>query len=184
MEKYTAEAMVRHWDWARQKGLMNSSTAQSIASGCRGVLEAQENWEQLDIRTLNVEQSVQIFKNLRANRFAPRSLRDYEQRFRRAVESYKRYLEDPASWSFPSRSSKSRTPTPVEEKTRKGPGSASEGVDSGGEKPGDHALQEYRYPFRPDIMAKLEIPRDATTAEINRLVGWALTLAVDYDPSS
>lgn len=31
-------------------------------------------------------------------------------------------------------------------------------------------------------MAKLVIPRDATVAEITRLVAWAKTLAVDYHP--
>ena len=32
-------------------------------------------------------------------------------------------------------------------------------------------------------MARLIIPRDATTVEINRLVAWARTLAADYEPS-
>ena len=48
----------------------------------------------------------------------------------------------------------------------------------------DGSLQEYSYPFRPDTLAKLLIPRDSTTAEINRLVAWARTFAVDYEPSS
>jgi len=45
-------------------------------------------------------------------------------------------------------------------------------------------MVEYAYPFRPDFMARLAIPRDATTDEINRLVAWARTLAVDYKPPS
>ncbi len=184
MDEKTAEAMVRHWDWAKGKGLMNPSTAQAISSACRGILEAQDNWEQLNVETLDIEQSVQIFKNLRAKNFAPRSLRDYESRFRRAIESYRKYLDDPASWTFPSRSSAPRKSPPLGRTTRKEPAPDSAPIDDGG---GENRLevgsQEYRYPFRPDYMAKLEIPRDATTMEINRLVGWVRTLAVDYDPS-
>ena len=41
---------------------------------------------------------------------------------------------------------------------------------------------DYEYPFRTDFLATLTIPRDATTTEIERLVAWARTLAVDYQP--
>lgn len=184
MDKKTAGEMVSHWDWAKEKGLMKPATAQSIASACRGVLEAQDNWEQLDIQALDIDRSVQIFKNLRANNFAPRSLRDYEQRFRRAIESYRKYLDDPASWSFPSRSSAPRRSMSVGGKRQQEPIPGGARSDGGGEKNPVVDSQAYEYPFRSDFMAKLEIPRDATTTEINRLVGWVRTLAVDYDPSS
>ena len=42
-------------------------------------------------------------------------------------------------------------------------------------------LQEYVYPFRQNVLATLTIPKDATAAEIRRLVAWAQTLAVDYE---
>ena len=184
MSENTADAMVRHWDWAKDKGLMNPATAQAISSACRAILEVQDNWQQLDIQTLDVEQFVRIFKNLRAKDFAPRSLRDYESRFRRAVESYRKYLADPASWKFPSRQSTPRKPAPSGQTKKEERGQDNAPVDRGEEKRLEEGSQVYQYPFRPDFMAKIEIPRDATTTEINRLVGWVRTLAVDYDPSS
>ena len=45
-------------------------------------------------------------------------------------------------------------------------------------------LEEHTYPLLPDILARLKIPRDATTTEINRIVAWARTLVVDYEPST
>ena len=45
------------------------------------------------------------------------------------------------------------------------------------------ALQEYVFPIRQDCLAKLVVPRDVKTDEINRLVAWARTLAVDYEPT-
>ena len=53
----------------------------------------------------------------------------------------------------------------------------------GGQGASSRALQTYVYPFRDGILARLEIPRDANTAEINRLVAWARTLAADYEPT-
>ena len=51
----------------------------------------------------------------------------------------------------------------------------------GGTEAGPDAPQQYRYPFRPGFLAKLVIP-NATSAEVNRLVARAKTLAVDYQP--
>ena len=187
MSESSARALVDHWDWAAEKGLMNRKTAQSIAGACRGVLGVQENWENLDVKTLDVGDLFSRFKNLRASDFTPNSLRDYESRFRRAVESYREYLDDQAGWRFPSRvSSSGGSPRRRRKKSPDEPSTAMERTvdvsgridDLGG------SLQEYSYPFRPDTLAKLLIPRDSTTVEINRLVAWARTLAVDYEPSS
>lgn len=187
MENSTARALIAHWDWAADKGLMNRSTAQSIAVACRRVLSVQENWENLDVRALDVDEFLVRFRNLKARDFSPNSLRDYESRFARAVGSFREYLDNPSGWRFPTRSSSSREPSqsrrkksqsepsPRETRTEDEPGSTGESTGS---------LQEYTYPFRPDVLARLLIPRDSTSAEINRLVAWARTLAVDYEPSS
>ena len=185
MAQTTARALVDHWAWASGKGELTAGTARALATACRGVLEVQEDWENLDVRTLDVESSFNKFKNLRSRSFKPRSLREYESRFRRAVASYLEFLDDPSTWKFPLRATTSRRSNSTER---------SRGSDRSTEfSQPDHAsesssppgvLQEYPYPIRPDVLARLTIPRDATTAEINRLVAWARTLATDYEPSS
>ena len=187
MEQTSARALVEHWNWAAGKGLMNRKTAQTLAGACRGVLGVQENWEDMDVRTLDIEDSFDRFKNLRSKDFSPNSLRDYESRFRRAVESFRDYLDDPTTWKFPSRNSASRGSTRPKRKKNLDESSSTDAgqTASVSDRMTDLAgLQEYSYPFRPDTLARLVIPRDATTAEINRLVAWARTLAVDYEPSS
>ena len=111
MQDSSARALVDHWDWAAQKGLMNPGTARSIAVACRRILSVQENWENLDARSLDIEEFLVRFKYLKAKDFSPNSLRDYESRFRRAVGSFHEYLDDPSGWKFPSRSSSSREPS-------------------------------------------------------------------------
>lgn len=188
MRDTSARALVEHWTWASGKGLMTAPTARALATACRGVLEVQDDWENLDISTLNVDESFNRFKNVRSKSYKPRSLRDYERRFRRAVTSYLQYVKDPAAWKYPSRASAgrvSRKPSQPNHATDRDELSdvRLSGTDVSDDSPPREGGQEYVYPFRPDLMARLTLPRDATTAEINRLVAWARTLAVDYEPS-
>ena len=187
MRDTTARALVDHWAWASGKGLMTAPTARALATACRGVLEIQDNWEQLDIETLDIDDAFNRFKNLRSRDFKPRSLKDYEERFRRAVKSYLEYLEDQAAWKYSTRTSTSRVSRRSSQANRPSDTDNSPNVTKPTGLPSEQPIgdyQEYIYPFRQDAMARLTIPRDATTAEINRLVAWARTLAVDYEPST
>ena len=188
MRNTSARSLVEHWTWASGKGLMTAPTARALATACRGVLEVQDDWENLDISTLDIDDLFNRFKNLNSRKFKPRSLRDYESRFRRAVTSYLQYVKDPAAWKYPSRASAGRVPRRPSQPNHTTDRDESSDVQQSVTDVSDHSppredVQEYVYPFRPDRMARLTIPRDATTAEINRLVAWARTLAVDYEPS-
>lgn len=179
-----ARALVEHWRWAAGKGLMNKKTAQTLAGACRGVLGVQDGWEDMDVNTLDIEICFIKFKNLRASDFSPNSLRDYESRFNRAVQSYREYLDDPAKWRFPSKASPTRSSSASRRRSRPeaSPVPASTQVEPPDISRPDSGSQEYSYPIRPDVLATLVIPRDATSTEINRLVAWARTLAADYEP--
>ena len=187
MRDTSARALVDHWAWASGKGLLTAPTARALATACRGVLEVQDKWEELDIETLEINDALNRFKNLRSRDFKPRSLKDYETRFRRAIKSYLEYLEDQAAWKYPSRTSTSRASRRSSQPNRPSDTDKSPDVVNLLDISDTHAsgdFQEYVYPFRQDVMARLTIPRDATTAEINRLVAWTRTLAVDYEPAS
>lgn len=178
----TGAAFVGHWDYARRKGLMNASTAKSLEASCRRVLETQDDWQNIDIDTLDVDDLLHRFRNLNASDFKPRSLTDYEQRFRRAISSYQSFLENPSAWKYSSRRAPSRRSSTASANASDGQRSM-QPPELGSESPIPSSYA-YTYPFRKDFMAKLEIPRDATSAEIDRLVAWARTLAIDYDPSA
>ena len=189
----TVRGLVGHWIWAADKGLMNASSARALATACRGVLEVQEDWEDLEVSAIDVDDSFSRFSTLRAKDFTPKSLRTYESRFRRAVASYRRYLDDPSSWRYELRTSAGQR-SPASERPRKIPRKRFPEPEKSAEATSpdvvsEHGgpvggLQVYLYPIRPDVLARLVIPRDATAAEINRLVAWARTLATDYEPSS
>ena len=178
-----ARAMVDHWEWAAKEGLINEATASALSTSCRHVLGVVPNWESLDVQTLDVDDCINIFNNLRSKEYKPRSLKDYTGRFRRAVNSYRSYLEDPASWRFPSSRWQSASRSDGFASTSRGRARQIDEVSTTKDVSADVVSHEYSFPIRPDFMAKLAIPRDVTTAEINRLVAWARTLAVDYEPS-
>lgn len=166
-QRQTARAMVEHWDWAARKGLVAKATAATLSTSCRHVLRVDPEWETLDVQALDVDQFVLKFNELNGEKYKPRSLKDYGSRFRRAVASYREYLANPAGWSVSSQRKSKAHERPPE--ATKSPGSSG---------------HEYMYPIRGDFMARLTIPLDTTTVEISRLVAWARTLAVDYEPSA
>ncbi len=95
----SARALIDHWTWAAEKGLMNRNTAGGLRSACSRVLEALgDDWEQTNISELNVEETLLRFQNLKKKDFLPQVLEEYKQRFRKAIRSYLEYLANPGSW--------------------------------------------------------------------------------------
>ena len=150
-----------------------------MAGACRRILKAQDNSTDLDVRSLDIGQCISVFNNLNGRELKPSSLKDYEQRFRRAVSAYVSYLNEPTTWKYPSRVLGHRSRKSTSANANNGDTDQSTENHDNIRVDDPH---EYRYPFRANFMAKLVIPRDATTAEINRLIGWARTLAADYEP--
>jgi len=49
----TGKALVEHWNWAAEKGGMNKHTAAGLRAACTQVLGALDNWESVDITSLD-----------------------------------------------------------------------------------------------------------------------------------
>ena len=173
-EKRTGKDLVEHWAWAAEKGLMPRTSAKAMAVSCRRVLEVEQDWKNVNVLALDMDEFARRFKNLRALDYKPSTLGDYASRFRRGVLSYRAFLDDPSKWHFGSRTKRTTSSKP---KSRQ-PDDSDTAERSDLQ---EVALQEYVYPFRQNVLATLTIPKDATAAEIRRLVAWAQTLAVDYE---
>lgn len=170
----TGKALVEHWAWAAEKGLILKSSARSMAVSCRRVLEVEQDWEVVDVTTLDIDEFSRRFKTLRALDYKPSSLGDYASRFRRAVLSYREFLREPSKWQF-----RSRRTNPAASRPKTDQPDSHDAV--GEDRNGPAGLQQYVYPFRKNVLATLTIPQDATSAEIKRLIAWAQTLAMDYE---
>ena len=177
--KETGKALVDHWNWAAEKGLMNKNTANAFRAACTQVLGVLKDWEEKDINQLDLDDVINRFKNLRAQDFKPKTLRDYENRFRRAVQLFQDYIRDPSSWA-PTKSNTSSRRSPTKSDTTKPP----QKEDRAGEERNaivePTGLVEYPFPLRQDIIAYLHLPSDLTSGEVERLNTFMQALVVEF----
>ena len=177
MEK-TGKGLVDHWSWAAQMGLMKKNSASSLRSACTQVLSVIDDWENVDINKLDVDDVINRFKNLRAQDFRPKTLHDYGNRFRRAVQSFQEYIRDPSSWS-PTKSNPSSRRSP-EKREAKPPKTEDRAGDEKSALVETTGLVEYPFPLRQDTIAILLLPNDLTSDEAERLNTFMQALVVNF----
>lgn len=181
----SGKALVDHWKWASEKGVMKSNTANALRAACAQVLSVVEGWETLDVRSLDVEDVYRRFQNKRSKDFKPDSLEAYRRRFTQAVRMFLEYVENPSTWKAPSReASKERS-------ARKARNGGAPELDESEVKPIlsersaaptiQSGLVEYPFPLREGRLAFLKLPIDLKTAEVKRLTAYLNTLAVDAE---
>ena len=175
-----AKSLVDHWSWAADKGVMNRNTAAGLRSACTQVLTVIGNdWEKTDVTSLDVENLLVRFQNLRKKDFKPQVLEVYKQRFRKAVASYLEYVENPGGWKpgtqeKPTASQRDdRSP-----KRRSATTTVSAGTGATQIGPGE---VEYKFPLRPGVMARLILPSDLTQQDVSRLTAFMAMLVVGIE---
>ena len=72
----TGQALVDHWTWAAEKGLMNVNTAKALRASCTQVMSVLDDWQSIDVRQLDVEDAFRRFQNKRGKNFTPKQLGD------------------------------------------------------------------------------------------------------------
>ncbi len=172
----SGKALVDHWNWAAEKGLMNRNTALGLRSACSQVLGVLEDWETVDIKTLDLDGTVARFQNLKKKEFKPNVLETYRRRFKQAVSSYLSYLEDPGNWK-----PRSAERAPRQERNGGRQRQADSSLSSSGHELPSAGLVEYPFPLREGQTVRLILPRDLKRAEVKRLTAFMSTLTVDFD---
>lgn len=166
----TGLAFVQHWDWVAEKGLMPRATALAMRAAASQILKIENNWESIDVQSIDVDGLIGRFRNL--SKLAHGSLATYESRFRSGLASYLAYLDNPASYQPKGRK------TVRDEKTRpRSKGSdkpAGPAAGTGPSAPVTIQAETTRlvvYPFqvRRGVFAELKLPADLTVDEARRL---------------
>ncbi|MGQ0613950.1 MAG: hypothetical protein ACT4PV_09465 [Planctomycetaceae bacterium] len=172
----TGKAFLGHWEWAAEKGVMNKNTASGLKAACTQVLGVLDDWENVDVKRLDVEETLTRFQNLRKKQFKPQVLETYKRRFRQAVSSYLAYLEDPGSWK-----PTTRKPRTQASENGRDASATEEMVHASGRELPSAGLVEYPFPLREGQNARLVLPRDLKRSEVKRLAAFMTTLAVDFE---
>jgi hypothetical protein len=108
----TANGLLAFCDYLMERGIAPSSAVQPWKSAARQVftrVEGTEDFGDLDVRGLDVDEYMERFVHKTHGEYKRHSLNAYESRFRRAVESYRGYLADPMGWRPKLRGSSRRT---------------------------------------------------------------------------
>jgi hypothetical protein len=173
----SARALIDHWSWAAQKGLMNRNTAGGLRSASSRVLEALgDNWEEINIAELDVEETLLRFQNLKKKDFLPQVLEEYKQRFRKAVRSYLDYLANSGTW----KPAAQERPTAPQRNGRAQKLSTASAQPLPSQPSVKHGFDEIEYPFplRSGVMARLILPKDLSRDDVSRLSAFMAMLVV------
>ncbi len=203
----SAKALVEHWSWAAEKGLMNGATARAYRAACSQILSVLgENWESIETTTIDPDEAIRRFKNLRARDFKPASIATYEGRFKSAIVSFLAYVNDPGAWKP---ASQDRAVKPKDEKrpktknadeSRSSPSTHAESSSTAGTSPHQapqissppfhpgpstqslprEEYGDFTFPIRRNFTARIVIPRDLTQGEAKRLSAF-ISLLVQGD---
>lgn len=99
----SCSAMVEHWIWAGDYGLMTRSTANQYVQACRRLLSPLGDLDGLDVRNLDVEEVIKDFQESPPSDLSPQTQIQYEKLFRKAVPSFLDYVDDRHDWEPPSK---------------------------------------------------------------------------------
>jgi len=173
----SGQSLLDFWAWSARKGLVPTSVANDLRAASKEVLSVEDNWQAIDIKSLDVDYLMVRFDNLRKFKFKPQSLSAYKSRFKKARKLYLAYLENPSGWHYPgvakrkasklahAASNRHERSSQVEYEL---PVSALVQVAAAP----DPTVQRLEFPIRAGAVARLELPADLTRDEANRLAAY------------
>lgn len=177
----TGKQLVDHWTWAAEKGVMNRNSAFGMRSACSQVLSVLDNWKEIDVTSIDIEDLLKRFRNLRARDFSPSSLDAYEKRFRGGIASFLDYVNNPSGWKPTARAPRKPRSKEDGDDAKEARREDAQVPVARSEAPG---LIEYPFPLRDKLVARLMLPRDLTIAEARRLYGFMNAVAIDRESES
>lgn len=171
-------AFVEFWEYVAREGLMNTNSARSLGGASKQVLSIEEDWENLDVSTLDVEDQLQRFVELRASDYSPRTVAAYALRFKRALRLYLEYLDNPEAWRPP----KSPVRAILDERElRQTPRVSAQFFPYSSSSQSGVRMIQYPFPLRDDCIAQLRLPVELTKTDVERLSSYLHSLVLETE---
>lgn len=172
------------WKRAAEKGELKPNTARTIGVSCAQVLQCTENWEILDMRTLNLDDAFRRFLNKRGKDLKSASLSSYKNRLKNGINMFLDYANDPSAWKpqfksrLPSQERKLSQPISKDDPINIIPQNQPTVSEQWKLSPSTPFI-EYPFPLREGQLAYLKLPTDLKTVEVKRLTTYLNSLTVD-----
>jgi len=176
----TAKAMIEFFEKAGGTGRIKPNTAHSLSTAAKQILKIDDNWEQIDLAQLDVDEFLARFRNLNGLKYKPRSLAEYERRFKKATQLYLEYVANPATWKFNGKSrrkpksGRGTETLAVEQQTTGNVETTTVGIA-----PGGLQMMDYPFPLRDGCIVRLRLPADLKMSEVGRLAAFMRTITID-----
>lgn len=196
-EPNTGLGLLQFLDAAIEKGWLNVGSAKALRVASQKVLELEGGWENLDLRSLDVEGYLDRFQRLRRNDYSDASMRVYRSRFKQALKMHLARLDNDPNWKSYGPSPKNSTrAVGASNGTKKAPKSSTKKSVIPPEEaetpdalplvtPQQRAtLMDFPYPLREDLDVHLRLPRDLTPSEAEMLNGFIKSLAREARPAT
>jgi hypothetical protein len=165
-------------DQAPKKGWISATTAKSYKAAVKQILNAvAEHPGSQDVRILDVEDALEVFEDARGTKYTEGSLASYKTRFRKAIEMYRRFLDDPDS--VQQVRPRVRGGYLGNEGVRQLTAEAEAELGAPRQRPaGTDEMIEYPFPLSDGSTAYLRLPRNLLAPDVDRLIAFLKSLAI------
>jgi hypothetical protein len=185
LNSYTPPGLYKFLDLAIKRGDVTQATGTALRVGAKKVLDVEDD-DTVDLRKIDLDDLLRRFRTLTRMDLSEKTQGTYEDRVRKAIEMYVKYLNGDSSWrpatraprqatkkSAPAKSTTSTTPL-VEETPETDTGSTPPPP------PTKVRMVTIPVPLRRDgTQAELKIPADFTGKEASRVAKVIEAMALD-----
>lgn len=194
-QNYSFANLIEFLEYAGTHGLLKASTAQSYRVGCGKIESTLTPDELADVRKIDADVVFARFANANKVKVSPATLREYRRRLATSIDEFLKWRNDPAGY----RPRGARKEPPKDEDSKKQPKGTTKKKDGPRRSPGAESRPSEQsvafaaqatapmltmpYPLRSDLLAHVQVPRDLTSDEANRLAAFIKTLATDFEPT-
>lgn len=175
----TGKEFIEFWSWASNKGKMNKNTAQSLATASKQVMSVEDDWESIDVSTIDIDDLMLRFRNIRKKDFTTHSLQVYERKFRQALKLFLEFSHDPTNWKYKTQTATASKSKPIRQRINLAPNLKS--VSSESQSSEAIPLVDYPYPLRENCIVRMKLPVDLRTSDVERLITFLRTLVINFE---
>lgn len=184
--KYSVGELLSFLDYVVEKGLQAEATAKSRKTAATKVLEAVDDAEKQDLRSLDREAAFTRFMNLNKKTYSPESFQVYRSRFNSALDDFLRYAEDPSSFRPVASPKTSRSRAAGENGKSASKGRSNEPEKKGASAaapvlalPAPEPMLEIPVPLSDGKIARLLLPKALKKSDADRISALVAAYAVD-----
>ena len=179
------EALLDFLDYAKSKGLMKATTAESRKAAANQVLGILDEAEAQDVSTIDLDHLLDRFQTLYGKRYSPDSLRTYKARVKNSIEDFLRYQENPMDFRpRTTLSRKVKTAKRTIAPTASNAASTATSVISRSSSPSVFGTSTVPIPLRQDLTVLIHgLPFDLSEAEARKISNVVLAMASPASPT-